>query len=107
MCIYCRCSSVTSFLLDFVICVLHQRVPIRISENSVEIDCVEIQYRNYVFWTGSVSLRYEIPFGRLQTGRDEKEATERTNVPLVHAVRFVIYINKHLSISLLLTKYGA
>jgi hypothetical protein len=43
----------------------------RVSENNIEIDSMEIQYRTYVFWTGSVSLRYEIPFGRLQTGRDE------------------------------------
>jgi len=107
MCIYCRCSSVITFLSDFAICVLHLRVSIRIYENNIGIDCMEIQYRTYVFWTGSVFLCYEIPFGRLQTGRDEKEATERINVVLLHAIRFVIYINKHLSLSLLLTKYGA
>jgi hypothetical protein len=71
--------------------VLHQKVPIRISKNNIEIDCIEIQYRTYVFWTGFVSLRHEIPFGCLQTGRDEKEATERINVLYAHTVRFVIY----------------
>jgi len=59
-----------------MICVLHQRVPKRVSENNIEIDCMEIQYRTFEFWTGSVSLHHEIPFGRLQTGRDEKEAPE-------------------------------
>ena len=77
-----------------------------ISENNIEFDCMEIQYHNCVFWTGSVSLRQEIPFGRLRSGRDEKEATERINVVLPRTVRFVIYIHKHLSKSLLLTKYG-
>jgi len=79
----------------------------RTSENNIEIDCMEIQYRTYIFWTGSVSLRREIPFDRLQTGRDEKEAMERINIVLLRTVRFVICINKHLFISLLLTKYGA
>jgi len=76
MFIYCRCSSVITFLSDFVICVLHQRGPMRVSENDIEIFCMELHYRTYVFWTESISLHHEIPFGRLQTGRDEKEATE-------------------------------
>lgn len=48
----------------------------RVSENDIEIFCMELHYRTYVFWTESISLHHEIPFGRLQTGRDEKEATE-------------------------------
>ena len=44
----------------------------RISENNIEINCMEIQYRTYIIWTGSLSLRRKIPFDRLQTGRDEK-----------------------------------
>ena len=79
----------------------------RISENYIEIDSMEIQYLTYVFWIGSVSMCHEIPFGRLQTGRDEKEATERINVVTRTYSTFVICINKRLSISLLLTEYGA
>ena len=65
----------------------------RVSENDIEIFCMELHYRTYVFWTESISLHHEIPFGRLQTGRDEKEATEWRNVVLVRTVRFVIYLN--------------
>jgi hypothetical protein len=43
MCDYCRCSSVITFLSNFVISVLHQRVPMRISENNFDIDSMEIQ----------------------------------------------------------------